>query len=149
MQHAVVTIPWPLAPQEPKTAPAGPAPTQPPGGGAPPAPTGTGTQQPAGGGTGPCAMDPSMLLMLGLFMVVMWLMVLGPERKRRKETQQMLAALKAGDRVVTLGGMHGVVSSLGDRTVTVRVDQLKMVFDRSAISRVERDEPAKPDAKKT
>ena len=79
--------------------------------------------------------------MIGLFLLLMWFMVLRPESRRRKQTQQMLAALKQGDRVVTLGGMHGVVASIADRTVTLRVEDVKMVFDRSAIARVERDEP--------
>ena len=103
---------------------------------------GASTQQPAGGPAGLEQMcSGQTALMMGGFLVLMYFMVLGPERKRRKQTESMLAALKNGDRVVTLGGMHGVVSQVGEKSVTIRIDQQKFVFDRSAIARVERDEP--------
>jgi preprotein translocase subunit YajC len=136
--------------QEPKVQPDQPSPTQEPGPAAPGGTTGTGTGtgQPAGP-LGP--MDQvcgSPFAMIGLFLVIMWLLVLRPESRRRKETQAMLGALKQGDRVVTIGGMHGVVASIADKTVKVRVDTLTMDFDRSAIARVVRDEPPREAARK-
>ncbi len=126
-------------PQDP-TAPApGPAPT----GAAPGAGT---TQAPAGdaGAAGapqqPCGTDT--FLMMGLFAAMMWLMVLRPESKRRKETQSMLSALKQGDTVVTLGGMHGKVAAIADKTVVLRIDTQMVTFDRSAIARVVVDDAA-------
>ena len=127
-------------PQEP-TAPA-PGPTGP---GAAPA-TGT-TQAPAGdaGATGapqqPCGTET--FWMMGLFVALMWFMVLRPESKRRKETQSMLAALKQGDTVVTIGGMHGKVAAIADKTVVLRIDTQMVTFDRSAIARVVADEAQK------
>ena len=127
-------------PQDP-TAPApGPAPT----GAAPGAGT---TQAPAGdaGAAGapqqPCGTDT--FLMMGLFAAMMWLMVLRPESKRRKETQSMLAALKQGDTVVTIGGMYGKVATIADKTVVLRIDTQMVTFDRSAIARVVADEGQK------
>jgi preprotein translocase subunit YajC len=70
-----------------------------------------------------------------------------PESKRRKEQQAMLAAVKVGDRVVTLGGMHGVVAALAEKTLTLRVDTVKVTIDRTAIARVERDEAPSAPAK--
>lgn len=137
-----------LLPQEPK-APA-PGPTGPGTTGAGPAGPGTGTgttepDAPAGTGTAqtPCGTD--MFLMMGLFVALMWLMVLRPESKRRKETQAMLTALKQGDTVVTLGGMHGKVATISDKTIVLRIDTQMVTFDRSAIARVVRDDapPAK------
>lgn len=127
--------------QEPKAQPQAPsargetgaASTQTPG---QPAPTG---QEP------PCS--PMSFGMMALFLVLMWAMVLRPENKRRKETAAMLSQLKSGDTVVTIGGMHGVVVEIGDKTVVLRVGDARMTFDRSAIARVVRDEPAKPQGK--
>lgn len=135
-----------LLPQEPK-APA-PGPTGPGTTGAGPTGPGTGTTEPdAPAGTGttqtPCGTDT--FLMMGLFVALMWLMVLRPESKRRKETQAMLTALKQGDTVVTLGGMHGKVATIADKTIVLRIDTQMVTFDRTAIARVVRDDapPAK------
>jgi preprotein translocase subunit YajC len=90
---------------------------------------------------------PTIWMMAGVFLL-MWLLVMRPEQKRRKEQQALLSAVKVGDTVVTLGGMHGTISSLTDKTVTLRVDTVKMTFDRTAISRVVRDDAPATDAKK-
>jgi preprotein translocase subunit YajC len=131
--------------QEPKAAPDTPA---------GPGPGDSGTQVPGGPGPGgpqqpppPCA-DSTTLWIMGGGLLLMWFLVMRPEQKRRKEQQAMLASIKAGDTVVTLGGMHGVVASVADKTVTLRVDAVKMTFDRTAIARVVRDEAPAPDAKK-
>jgi len=107
----------------------------------PGAPGTAGTQAPAQGPLGPCS-DPSMLLMFAVFGGFFWLMVLRPEQRKRKEAQKMLAALQQGDRVVTSGGIHGIVASLAETTVTLRIDNFKMTVDRVAIVRLVRDEPA-------
>jgi len=91
-------------------------------------------QQGSGGG------DSSMFLFLGLGLALMYFLVMRPEGKRRKEQQAMLSAVKVGDRVVTLGGMHGVVAQLSEKTLTLRVDTVKVTIDRTAIARVERDD---------
>ncbi|MCB9885219.1 MAG: preprotein translocase subunit YajC [Planctomycetes bacterium] len=83
-----------------------------------------------------------MLMPIGLFLAVMYFMVLRPENKRRKETQAMLSTIKAGDKVVTTGGLHGVIHRLDERTVTLVVDNTKMTFDRAAIGRVDRGDAA-------
>jgi preprotein translocase subunit YajC len=151
MPHDAVLIPLPiLLPQQPQNPAGPPSPSQQ----GPVAPDGQpGAQQPApAGGAGQgspldsCGTSP-MLLMLGM-LGVLWFTMLGPERKRRKETQQMLQALKPGDRVVTTGGMHGVVATIAEKTVTLRCDQQRIVFDRSAVARIECDEPPAQEPKK-
>ena len=133
--------------QEPKSAPDTPAgPGQAP-------PTDATTQAPGGQGqpaAAPpgCAGDSSMFWIMGAGLLLMWLLVMRPEQKRRKEQQALLSSVKAGDNVVTLGGMHGVVFSLTDKTVTLRVDTAKMTFDRSAIARIVRDDATPIEAKK-
>lgn len=133
--------------QEPKTGSDTPAPSTPQGGAAP---TSTGTAAPAGQGAGgpmgPCG-GSDMLIYMGVFLALMYFMVMRPEQKRRKDQQALLSSVKVGDRVVTVGGMHGVVHKLAEKTVTVRVDTVMMTFDRVAIARVERDDAAAPPAK--
>ena len=92
---------------------------------------------------GMCMGDPNMLIFLGVGFALLYFMMIRPENKRRKQQQEMLASIKAGDHVVTLGGMHGVVASVDDKTVTLRCDTAKVVFDRTAIARIDRgDAPA-------
>lgn len=131
--------------QEPKAAPQTPAATGPTGG----SPAGaSGTQQPGaaqGAPQQPCGQE--MMWMMPLFLVLMYFMVLRPEQKRKKEQQALLSSIKQGDRIVTVGGMHGIVVRLTDKTVVLRVDSAQMTFDRVAIARVERDEaPSEPKA---
>ncbi len=62
-------------------------------------------------------------------------MILRPQQKRQKEGQKMLDAVKKGDKVVTIGGLHGTVIGLEDKIVLVQIaDNVKVKFDRSAIS---------------
>ena len=127
-----------LVPQEPTTTDK-PAATNP---AAPTAPGDSSTQvpqqPPQQQPQSPCGIE-TMLMMFGL-LLLMYFMVMRPEQRRRKEQQALLASVKQGDRVVTLGGMHGVVAKLTEKTVTLRVDNVQMIFDRVAIARIERDD---------
>ena len=150
MLHDAVLIPLPiLLPQQPQNNPGAPSPTQ--SGGAQEGQAGAQQPAPAGGAGQPSPLDAcgsQPMLMLLPILAVMLFMMIGPERKRRKETQQMLQALKPGDRVVTIGGMHGVVATIAEKTVTLRCDQQRIVFDRSAVARIERDEAPAQEQKK-
>ena len=60
-----------------------------------------------------------------------------PQKQAQKKREAMLSALKVGDEIITLGGMHGKITVLTDKTVTLRVaDGVNIVFERSAISAV-------------
>jgi len=68
---------------------------------------------------------------------IFYFLILRPQNKKQKETQKMLSALKKGDRVVTIGGIHGVIQSVKESTVIVKVDEnVKLEFNRSAIATV-------------
>jgi preprotein translocase subunit YajC len=72
-----------------------------------------------------------------LIIAVFYFLIIRPQNKKQKETQKMLAALKKGDKVVTIGGIHGTVSSVKENTVVVKVDDTtKLEFTRSAIATV-------------
>jgi len=70
-----------------------------------------------------------------LMFVVFYFVLIRPQRKKEKETQEMLASLKAGDNVTTIGGICGKIVSVKDDILTVEVgaDKVKLVFERWAI----------------
>jgi len=68
---------------------------------------------------------------------IFYFLILRPQNKKQKETQKMLSALKKGDRVVTIGGIHGIIQSVKESTVIIKVDEnTKLEFNRSAVSSV-------------
>lgn len=106
--------------------------------GAAPATAGQGADPAAG----PAASSPLSslmpLLMFGLLFLFMWFMVIRPERKRQKERQTMLSALKKGDHVITTAGLFAQVAALDEHTVTLKVgDDLRLKFERNAIARIQ------------
>jgi len=75
-----------------------------------------------------------------LVFVVFYFLLIRPQQKRQKERVAMLNAVAKGNKIVTIGGLHGTVEALDDDTVTVRVNEsTKLVFERSAISTVKKD----------
>jgi preprotein translocase subunit YajC len=84
--------------------------------------------------------DPNLEMMktfiwFGAIMVVMWVLMIRPQQKKQKEIAARIAALKTGDRVVTTGGVHGVVTNVKDgATLILKVDDsCKLTIDKSAI----------------
>ena len=86
-----------------------------------------------------------LVAIIGIF----YFLILRPQRKKQQETQKMLSALRKGDRVVTIGGIHGVIQSIRDTSVIVKVDEnTKLEFTRSAIASVSAREDRDDDDKK-
>ncbi|MEK4386646.1 preprotein translocase subunit YajC [Solibacillus sp. FSL W7-1464] len=70
--------------------------------------------------------------------VAMWFILIRPAQKRQKATATMQNSLKRGDKVVTVGGLHGEVDAIEDTTVYLIVDgNTRLKFERQAIGRVE------------
>ncbi|MER2106365.1 MAG: preprotein translocase subunit YajC [Solibacillus sp.] len=73
-----------------------------------------------------------------IMFVAMWFILIRPAQKRQKATTQMQNELKRGDRVVTVGGLHGEVDSIEDTVVYLKIDdKTRVKFERQAIGRVE------------
>lgn len=86
---------------------------------------------------------------LVLMFVVLYFLLIRPQQKRQKTRNQMLSSLKKGDKVVTIGGMHGTIQDINDDTVVLRVnDVTRMTFDRSAINSVTQSAPVSAKAEK-
>lgn len=79
------------------------------------------------------------LLPMILIFVVFYFMLIRPQRKKEKKVQEMLNALKVGDRVSTIGGIYGTITSIKDDTLELSVgkDNVKLIFARWAIRNVE------------
>jgi preprotein translocase subunit YajC len=77
------------------------------------------------------------LLLLSVFAMVYFLMI-APQQRKQKKWQEMLSQLKNGDRVTTNGGIRGIIISVKDDTVQLRVppDNIKLEFVKSAIAAV-------------
>jgi preprotein translocase subunit YajC len=78
------------------------------------------------------------LLPFAAIIAIFYFLIIRPQNRKQKETQKMLSALKKGDRIVTIGGIHGTIQSVREGSVIVRIDDnVKVEFSRSAISGVE------------
>ncbi len=93
---------------------------------------------PAGGAEG--GGNPFMsFLPFILIIVIMYFLMIRPQQKKQKDKQRMINAMKKGDNVVTLGGIHGKVTGFtdNDNTVIVKVDdKVKLNIDRTAVTAV-------------
>lgn len=88
----------------------------------------------ASGGAGGLLTFAPFVLIIAIF----YFLIIRPQNKKQKETQKMLESLKKGDKIVTIGGIHGTISSVKEKTVVVKVDDnVKIEFLRSAISTVD------------
>ena len=80
----------------------------------------------------------SSLLMIGfvvLIFVMMYFFTIRPQRKRQQDQTKMIQELQRGDRVVTIGGLYGVVENVSEDSVTIRVESgTTMKFVKSAIA---------------
>ena len=79
------------------------------------------------------------LLPMILIFVVFYFMLIRPQRKKEKKVQEMLNALKVGDRVNTIGGIFGTITAIKDDTLELSVgkDNVKLIFARWAIQKVD------------
>jgi len=69
--------------------------------------------------------------------VMMWVIVIRPQQKQRKELAAKIAAMKVGDRVVTAGGIHGMVHKIKDSIVTLKVAEgVMMEFEKTSMQTV-------------
>ncbi|MFO7675004.1 MAG: preprotein translocase subunit YajC [bacterium] len=69
-----------------------------------------------------------------IFVVLYFLMIL-PQQRRQKKHQEMISALKRGDRVVLSSGIHGIITNVRDATFSVKIaDNTEIEVDRASVS---------------
>jgi len=88
-------------------------------------------QQVPGGGIG------SFFVPLIFIFIIMYFVMIRPQKKRQQEQQKLVASLKSGDRVVTNAGIHGLIANVKENTVLLKVaDNVKIEIDKSAVTNV-------------
>jgi|TARA_B110000240_G_C13493063_1_gene450505 preprotein translocase subunit YajC len=79
--------------------------------------------------------DYSTLLMFGMIAIVFYFFMIRPQMKKQKEQKQFKSAVKKGDKIVTIGGVHAKIKEVNETTVMVETDGgAKMRIEKSAIS---------------
>ncbi|OFH64432.1 preprotein translocase subunit YajC [Listeria monocytogenes] len=71
-----------------------------------------------------------------LMIVLFYFLLIRPQQKRQKEVQNMQSSLAKGDKIITIGGLHGIVEVIEDGTVILKCGNSKLTFDRNAIRTV-------------
>ena len=88
-------------------------------------------QQMPGGGIG------SFFVPLIFIFIIMYFVMIRPQKKRQEQQQNLIASLKPGARVVTNAGIHGLIANVKETTVIVKVaDNVKIEMEKSAIATV-------------
>jgi len=77
-----------------------------------------------------------MLGMVVFFIVVMYFIMIRPQQKKSREHDQLLKSLKPKDKIVTSGGVVGIVVSVGERSVTIRSADTKLEVLKSAVTEI-------------
>ncbi len=95
-------------------------------------------QSPLGGG------NMNMLIMMVLIIGVTYFFMIRPQQKKQKEINQFRESLKKGDKIVTIGGIYGVVVEIKETYLLIEVDSnVKIRVDKSSIVKDITDIPAK------
>ncbi|PYZ94137.1 preprotein translocase subunit YajC [Salipaludibacillus keqinensis] len=77
------------------------------------------------------------LIPLLLMFAIFYFLLIRPQQKRQKKVQQMHSSLQKGDKVITIGGLHGTIDAIDENRIVIDVDgSNKLTFDRQAIREV-------------
>lgn len=77
------------------------------------------------------------LMPLILMFVIFYFLLIRPQQKRQKAIQQMQSELKKGDKIVTIGGLHGIVDAVDEGKVVIKCgDGTRLTYDRAAVREV-------------
>ncbi|MDX9890975.1 MAG: preprotein translocase subunit YajC [Bacteroidales bacterium] len=77
----------------------------------------------------------TMLIFLGLMILVFYLFMIRPQQKKQKQVQQFRENLKKGDKIVTIGGIHGKITDVQESTFTIEVsDNVKVTIEKAAVA---------------
>ncbi|AIE60870.1 preprotein translocase subunit YajC [Bacillus methanolicus] len=72
-----------------------------------------------------------------LMFLIFYFLIIRPQQKRQKAIQQMQNDLKKGDKIVTIGGLHGIVDALDEDTIVIKCgDGSRLTYDRTAVREV-------------
>ena len=79
------------------------------------------------------------ILMLGLMVLVFYFFMIRPQMKKQKELKKFREGLKAGDKIVSIGGIHGKILEVTDSTVLIQSEGTKLRLEKSPVSQAMED----------
>jgi len=79
--------------------------------------------------------DPTQLIMIGGMIVIFYFFFIRPQQKKQKDQKSFINEVKKGDRIITMGGLHGKVHSVEETTIIMELDKgFKVTLEKSSIS---------------
>ncbi len=90
-------------------------------------------------GNAPAARPSGWMQLIPLILIfaVLWFILIWPQQRRQKQHKKMIESLKKGDKIVTVGGIHGVVTFIGDNTIIIKVDEnTKLEISKNAVAAI-------------
>ena len=79
------------------------------------------------------------LLPLALIFLIFYVILIRPQQKQKNEFAKMVEALKKNDQIVTMGGIHGTIVNVKEKTIVLRVDDnTRLEIDKTAVGRLEK-----------
>ncbi len=76
-------------------------------------------------------------LPLIIIFAIFYFLLIRPQQKKSKEHKEMLASIKKGDKVITNGGIYGLVEAVGEKTVTIKIaENIKVKFGKGYIATI-------------
>ena len=82
----------------------------------------------------------SSLIMIVAMIAIFYLFMIRPQAKKQKELKKFREAMKPGDKVVTIGGVHGKILEIAESTVLISSEGTKIRLEKSAISQSAADQ---------
>ncbi len=76
----------------------------------------------------------NQMVMLVLILVVFYFFMIRPQMKKQKEMKKFREGLSVGDKVVTIGGIHGKIVEVAESTIVISVETGKLRLDKAAVS---------------
>jgi len=84
-----------------------------------------------------------LLVPMALMMVIAYVILIRPQRRKQREHEDRVKRVKAGDRIVTNGGVHGTIAAVKDQTFMMKIaDNVKLEIEKSSIMRILNTEEA-------
>jgi preprotein translocase subunit YajC len=88
------------------------------------------------------------LVLIVPMLLMMYFMIIRPQRRQQKEHAEKIASLKSGDKIVTAGGVHGIITNIKKDTVIVKIaENVRVELQKSSVSLIlkKSDEPETPE----
>ena len=77
------------------------------------------------------------MIPLILIFVIFYFLLIKPQQKKQKDLQEMIKGLKVGDKIMTTGGIYGVIGGLTNETISLKVaDKVKLEVSRAAVAKL-------------